>query len=238
MYTKTLTKKLMKTKEWTLVIAMVMVLLATAFANNNDDSKQQRSERIKERISNFKENIKPKIDAQRNKLEPLLSAEDKEEIKRLREEITKQRLLENEFIFEAREARIKGEEYDEGLREEIEAQRIVIENLHDQAKLIVNKYRPEIDEMVATLRDELREDIQNARPLRDGSGQGYGRGRRGPGRSDGYGPRGDGFGNSTRRGFAPDYHHRFGPNNFGGFGPGMFGGLNTVGFLLWDVNRG
>jgi len=237
----------MKTKEWTLLVAMVLVLLASAFANDNDEINQKRSEQIKERIAYFKENIKPKIDAQRNKLETSISAEDKKEINRIRVELIKQRLLENELFAEAREKRIKGEDFDEGLWEEIEAQRIVIENLHDQAKLIANKYRPEIDEMVASLREELKDQRENMNPQRDefpgrygrgqGRGYGYGQGRRG----DGYGPGnrgGYGYGPGNQGGYGPGFHRGFGPNRFGGFGPGMFGGLNTVGFLLWDVNRG
>ena len=87
----------MKTKEWTLLVAMILVLIATAFANDNDEINQQRAKQVKERIAYFKENIKPKIDAQRNKLEPSISADDKKEINRLRDELLKQRLLENEL---------------------------------------------------------------------------------------------------------------------------------------------
>jgi hypothetical protein len=226
---------MMKIKEMILVVAMMGVLIATAFANDNDGFDQRRSELMKERITNFKENIKPKIDAQRNKLESSLSTEDKNEINRLREEIIKQRLIENEFLFEGRAARIKGEDFDEGLWQEIEAQKIVIENLQDQAKLIANKYRPEIDDLVANLREELKEENGNFGPRRDGSGQGYDNGRRGPGNSEGF--RGRGYGQGPQAGFrnGPGLQRGFGPM---GFGPNMNGHLDIVTFLLWDVSRG
>lgn len=220
---------MMKIKEMILVAAMMGVLIATAFANDNDELRQRRSELMKERIANFKENIKPKIDAQRNILDNSLSTEDKSEIARLRQEIIKQRLMENEFLFEARAARIKGEDFDEGLWQEIEAQKIMIENLRDQAKLIANKYRPEIDDLVSDLRVEIREEVVEQRPATKGRGQQYDDGRRGP-RQEGFNGRGNGFGphagNRGRAGFDR------------GVGPNMNGRLDIVSFLLWDVNRG
>lgn len=216
----------MDTKRWTLLVAMMGVLLATAFANDNNANDDERAEFKREQWVFFQENIKPKIDAQRTKLESSLTTEDKKEISNLREEIIKQRLMENEFLFEARAARIKGEEFDEGLFLEIEAQRIVIENHQDQAKLIANKYRPEIDDLVADLREELRGDMADRRQSKDGSGYG----RRGPENKTGYGNRGNGPG---PRGESGD-----GPGMSRGFDHGMNGRLDITGFLLWDVNRG
>lgn len=226
----------MKVKEMILVAAMMGVLVATAFANDNNELRQRRSELMKERIAYFKENIKPKIDAQRNELESAISTEDKSEIARLRQEIIKQRLMENEFLFEAREARIKGEDFDEGLWQEIEAQKIVIENLRDQAKLIANKYRPEIDNLVSDLRAEISEEVFEQRPAANRRGQQYNDGRRGPRNADGTG-RGSGMRPGSRNGFGD------GPGNFKGtgpqgFGPNIHGRLDIVSFLLWDVNRG
>jgi len=233
----------MKTKEWTLLIAIILVPVIAAFANNNDEIVQQNVKRMKERYAYFKENIKPKIDEQRNKLETSLSTVDKNEVKRIREELIKQRLLENELFSEAHEKRIKGEGFDEGLWEEIEAQRIVIENLLDQAKLIVNKYRPEIDDMVASLRTEIRDEVSKQNFQEDNFNGKYGRGNGpGKGRGNGYGqgPGGNGYGSNNRDGFGygQGYHRGFGENTIFGFGAGMHGALDTVGFLLWDVNRG
>lgn len=226
-------KKIMNVKKWTLLVAMIGALLVTAFANDKDEIVKNREDQLKERIAFFKENIKPKVDAQRNKLEASISPEDKKEIERLRAEIIKQRLMENEFIFEARASRIKGEEFNEGLWQEIEAQRIVIENLQDQAKLIANKYRPEIDDLVADLRNDLREEHGNMYPLRDGSGQGYGRGRRGHGNAEGV--KGRGYGQGIAPGNRPGFHKGFGPYDYD---LGFNGRLDIVAFLLWDVNRG
>lgn len=223
----------MNKKQLVLLVAMMGVLFATAFANDNNGVRKDRSDLMKERYTFFKENVKPKVDEQRNKLESTISSEDKKEIARLRSEILKQRLLENEFRFEIRESRIKGEAFDEGTWQELEAQRIVIENLLDEAKIIANKYRPEIDDLVSDLRGEIREEIQGKREeyrgKRDGSGDGYGKGRRGQGQEGSRGNRQFGKG------------HRGGHGGDQGFGmgmPGARGSLDIVGFLLWDVNKG
>jgi hypothetical protein len=220
----------MKTKQWILVVSMMGVLFATAFANDNNRAEKDRLEHMKERVEFFKENVKPKVDAQRSKLEEDLSTQDKAEIERLREELIKQRLMANELRFEARTARIKGEEFDEGLWQEIEAQKIVIENLMDEAKIIANKYRPEIDDLVSELREQLKEDVKEKRADVGERGEKYGRRGAGPGHKDGSG-----------REFKEGPHGRMGHgrDNFGrGFAPGMDGRLNIVTFLLWDVSRG
>jgi gas vesicle protein len=228
---------MMSKKQLLLIVVMMGVLFATAFANENNDAKKDRSEQIKERYTFFKENVKPKVDAQRNKFEASISAEDKQEIEKLRTEIMKQRLLENEFRFEIRESRIKGEPFDEGVWQELEAQRIVIENLLDKAKVIANKYRPEIDDLVSDLRGDIRDEFQEIRdenrPNRNRTGEGYGRGRRGDGPWDGKGDRYFGRGHRGEFGQGRGYHQGF------GFGmPGARGSLDIVGFLLWDVNKG
>ncbi len=232
--------KTMNKRQWILTIAMMGVLFATAFAKGNDDESNSRSKLIKERYTFFKENIKPKIDTERNKLEASLSGDDKKEINRLRENIMKQRLLQNEFLFQAREARIKGEPFDEALWQEIEAQHIVIENLHDQAKLIANKYRPEIDEMVADLRTEIREEVQEQRtdigPRRDDLNPRNGKGRRSEAFREGRGGRGFGPEDQVRNGFGGRFDDGYGIHNYG---PSWDRGrLDIVDFLLWDVNRG
>ncbi len=230
----------MNKRQWVLIVAMMGVLFATAFAEGNVDVKKQRSELMKERYTFFKENIKPKIDAQRNKLEASISAEDKKEIAKLREQIMKEKPMQNEFLSDARELRIKGEPFDEGLWQEIESKQIMIENLHDQAKLIANKYRPEIDDLVADLRSEIRDEMQEERgdigPRRDGSGPAYGRGNRGNGFGNGQRGRGFGPGNQGQFGNGRGIHNGMGMHPFGG--PMANGRLDIVGFLLWDVTKG
>ena len=224
----------MKTKHFVLIVVMMGVLFATAFAGNPDETNKKRSELIKERYEYFKANIKPKVDAERNKLETTLSEADKKEISRIREEIIKQKLMENQFLSEARAARIKGEPFSEGLWLEIEAQKIVIENLYDQAKLIANKYRPQIDDMVTELRANLREVSESARPE-----SGRMDGRRGYGDNKGNAPgRNYGEGHGDRFGHRGPNAGGFGQGFNGGFGPGLNRGLDMVSFLLWDVNRG
>ncbi len=234
----------MNLRQWILLVAMMGVLFATAFANDPDELKQKRSEMMKERYDYFKENIKPKVDAERNKLETSISTADKKEIARIREDIIKQKLMENEFMFEARQSMIKGEGFKEGLWQEIEAQRIVIENLYDQAKLIANKYRPEIDNLVADLREDLRDEFAKQDPEQpdrrgprgqDGAGRGpMGReGRPGPGPD-----MQNGFGPGMRGGSEMGNHPGFGLEPSGGFGLGNGRGIDIVEFLLWDVNRG
>jgi len=202
----------MNSKKWTLLVAMIGALLVTAFASDGDEITKNREDQYKERRAFFKENIKPKVDAQRNKLEESISADDKIEIARLREEIINQKLIENEFFFEARASRIKGEEVSEDLITELKAQRIVIENLNDDAKVIANKYRPEIDDLLADLKEDRKGWMEQMRS--DGEefkGRPDAMNRRGP-----HGPfsRGTRFGHESR----PEF------------------GLVT--FLLWDVNRG
>lgn len=223
----------MKTKQLILMVAMMGVLFATAFAGNPEEANRKRSELMKERYEYFKNNIKPKVDAERNKLEVALSEADKKEISRIREEIIKQKLMGNAFLSEARAARIKGEPFNEGLWMEIEAQKIVIENLYDQAKLIANKYRPQIDDMVADLRDSIRDEFATSRP-----DSGWMDGRRGQrdnkGNNRGGRNYGEGHGGRFGQGAPGGLGHGF----FGGFSPGQNRGLDMVSFLLWDVTRG
>lgn len=206
---------------------MIGVLFATAFANENNEATKSREDAWKERRAFFKENVKPKVDAKRNQLEASISSEDKQQISKLRDEITSQLLIQNEFFYEARASRIKGDEPDEGLMLELKAQRIVIENLHDQAKLIANKYRPEIDDLISDLRGELRgnRDHMQARGGDSKEMHRKGKGERGHGpeaKNDGQGPG----------------MHRGGPEGFEGMGPRRNAFTDVVGFLLWDVNRG
>ena len=204
----------MDLRKWTLLVAMMGVLLATAFASDGNEINKNRADFLKEQRAYFKEHIKPKMDAQRNKLEPSLSTEDKKEVARLREEITNQKLMQNEFMSEARVSHIKGEEIDEGLMEEIKAQRIFIENLYDEAKVIANKYRPEIDEFVATLKEEGKEWRGQMRLQQER------------------------FNNNGYRGRNSEYGRRSFGERGRGFGPEPRRELNLVTFLLWDVNRG
>ncbi|MCG8305990.1 MAG: hypothetical protein MI975_01275 [Cytophagales bacterium] len=205
----------MNVKKWTLLFAMIGVLLVTAFANDGNETAADRRDQFKERRAFFKENIKPKVDAKRNILEKSISDADKKEIVRLREELISQRLIENEFFFEARASRIKGEEVSEDLIDELKAQRIVIENLYDEAKLIANKYRPEIDDLLVELREDRKEWSEKMKP----------EGRKFEGKR----------GQAGRRG--PFGHEDFPPMGRR-FGSGGEGRLNVVTFLLWDVNRG
>ncbi len=241
----------MDTKRWTLLVAMIGVLLATAFASVQPSGDQ--SDFYKERIKFFKENVKPKIDAKRQQLESSISAADKKEITRLRDEIKAKRLAQNELMFKMRESRINGETPDESNIEAMRSNRLAIESLYDQAKVIANNYRPQIDDLLADLRTEMQE-------LRAemGPGAGFGPGMmggkpgfRGPGKGMGIGPcmsgkPGAGFGPGMGpgamkmgRGFGPGFHK----GNFGGgpgshgFGVGGRGGMNIVSFLLWDVNK-
>ena len=212
----------MNLKKWTLLVAMMGVLLTTAFAGDGNGFNDFRAERWKY----FQENIKPKIDAQRSKLESSLSSADKKEIAKLRESMISERLMLNELMGEAHANRIKGEAPDEGLFTEIRAQRIVIENLHDQAKVIANKYRPQIDDLLAVLqadkatwRQGMRKQAPEGRQFNGPQGRGQ--------RQQGHGA------------FGQQGHH--GPK---GMAKGPFPGtggrhdLGVVGFLLWDVNRG
>ena len=191
---------------------MIGALLVTAFANDGFEKIENREDQIKERRTYFRENIKPKVDAKRDVLEKSLSQEDKKEIIRLREELISQRLMQNELFHDARAERIKGNEVNEDLLTELKAQRIVIENLHDKAKIIANKYRPEIDDLLDELKDERKEWSKEMRA--DGK--------------DFKGPR-------TRF----DRQGRPGRGNIEGMRHGMRGrDLGIVAFLLWDVNRG
>jgi hypothetical protein len=208
-------KFIMDFRKWTLLVAMMGVLFATAFANDENEIAKNRADFMKERKAYFKENIKPKIDAQRTKLEASISEEDKNEIARLREEVMNQRLIQNEFVFEAHADRIKGKEVNEDLRLEIRAQHIVIENLLDKAKIIANKYRPEIDDLLEEVKVQ-RGELE--RPMRYHKGEFANR--------KGYGNRGsfDGHGHEGMMGRGP--------------GHGTRGDFGIVTFLLWDVNRG
>jgi hypothetical protein len=219
----------MDMRKWTLLVAMVGVLLATAFASDNEARNTDREDRWNEQRAFFKEHIKPKVDEQRNQLEPSISNEDKKEISRLREEILNQRLIQNEFLHEARASKIKGEEVAEDLVQELKAQRIVIENLHDQAKLIANKYRPEIDDLVAELRGSLRAEREDFLDTRGDKGQRRGR--------QGYGPRGDARGHGAQGFGRGPGMHQDSPFAQGGPGPERQGSMDVVRFLLWDVNR-
>lgn len=216
----------MNAKKWTLLVVMVGVLLATAFANDGKEINKNRADFMKERKAYFKEHVKPLIDAQRKILDTSLKDEDKKEIAALREEIIKQRLLQNEFRFDARTDHIKGDEVNEDLLLELQAQKIVIENLRDEAKIIANKYRPEIDDLVADLKTSYRE---NGKDMKDRNMQ-FNHRKGGQGKRGQYGPnetqmRGDGFGHRNGRGSGP------------GIGQGSPGGFDIVSFLLWDVSR-
>jgi hypothetical protein len=205
----------MKTKELILVAAMMGLLLATAFAHDENEITDQRAEFRKERHAYYMENIKPKVDAQRTVLEESISTNDKIEIARLREEIIKQKLIENEFMFEARALRIKGEAIDDGLESELQAQHIVIENLLDQAKVLANNYRPQIDDLLATVKTDINENKSEMNaPQRDFNRGQNNQFRKGPMDRDLFGP--------MDREFGLNQHHEFG----------------IVAFLLWDVNRG
>ena len=233
----------MDLKKWTLLVAMMGVLLATAFANDGNEINKSRADFMKERRAYFIENIKPKIDAKRNILEASISVEDSKEIARLNKEIREQRLIQNEFMSEARVSQIKGEEIDDGIVDEIRAQRIVIENLYDKAKIIANNYRPEIDDLLAELREEGQEWQGQMRP---GQGEFYGRqqfnGRRGMGpqfsetNGPGYGSMGPQSSGQNGQGYG-SRGRSFGHMG-AGFGPGSQGGFGIVTFLLWDVNHG
>ena len=205
----------MKTKELILVAAMMGLLLVTAFAHDENEITDQRAELRKERHAYYMENIKPKVDAQRTILEESISTNDKVEITRLREEIINQKLIENEFMFEARAIRIKGEAIDEGLKSELRAQHIVIENLIDQAKLVANKYRPQIDDLLAVIQEDRNENRpQTNAPKRSFDSRQNNQIQSGP----------------------------FDPNSFdpmdGNFGLNQHHDFGIVAFLLWDVNRG
>ncbi len=204
----------MKTKEWILVVAMMGVLFVTAFADDSTTNNDERAKFRKEQKAYFLENIKPKIDAQRNILEKSISAEDQKEILRLREEIIKQLLFENEFIFEARALRIKGEEVGESLITEMQAQRIVIENLNDQAKIIANKYRPQIDNLLTEIKTIHNPASPYGLPGMDFNKRNEFQGRRG------------------------QQDHEFQDLRGNGFGPGSRRDFGIVQFLLWDVDRG
>jgi hypothetical protein len=214
----------MNFRKWTLLVAMMGVLFATVFANDKNESANNRAEFIKERKAYFKENIKPKIDAQRTKLEASISEEDKNEIARLRDQVIKQRLMQNQFMFEAHASRIKGEEFNEDLRTEIRAQHIVIENLFDEAKIIANKYRPEIDDLLKEIKPQ-----RNGKGNPEGRNNGEFENRKGQGH---HGSKGPGRGEMMGRG--PEHGGMMGRGPRHG-GPGELG---IAAFLLWDVNRG
>ncbi len=124
-------------------VVLMGVLFTTTYANNEKKSS------LKDRRTYFKEQIKPRVDAQRTKLEPLISEDDKKEISRLRKEIISQKLMEQAFISEVRLSKIKGMKVTEDEWLEIRAQQIVIDNLLDEANTIADKYQPEMDELLA-----------------------------------------------------------------------------------------
>lgn len=205
----------MDMKKWTLLVAMIGALLVTAFASDGFENIENRNDQIKERKAFFKNNIKPKVDAQRNILEKSISDKDKKEIARLRAELISQRLMQNELFHDVRAERIKGNEVSEDLITELKAQRIVIENLYDNAKIIANKYRPEIDDLLEELKEDRKEWTEQMRS----------EGRSGEGRRPRFGKRGP-HSQEDLQGRRIDFHGR------------RAEGLNVVVFLLWDVNRG
>ncbi len=209
----------MSLKKWTLLVAMMGVLLVTAFAIAGKEPNHDRIEMLKERKAFFKENIKPKIDAQRKKLDASISDADKKEIIRLRSEIVKQKLIQNELMFERRKARINGEKLNEDAFQKGKAQRLEIEKLYDQAKVIANNYRPEIDDMIAELKQEFKG--QRAK-MRSQKGKHRGNAQM---QQKSYGENRQGHGPDRKKGM-----HR-------GFGHGHQKGLGVVTFLLWDENR-
>ncbi len=225
----------MDTKKWTLLVVMIGVSLATAFTSVQPSGDQ--SDFYKERIKFFNEKVKPKIDAQRQKLEASISTADKNEIARLRDEIKNKRLAQNELMFKMREARINGETPDEGKIGAMRANRLAIESLYDQAKVIANNYRPQIDDLLADLRAELQELRAEMRPS---GGQGPGM----MGGKPGFGAPGKGMGPCMSGKPGAGFGHGMGPGSMKmgkGFGPGFHrggrGGMNIVSFLLWDVNK-
>lgn len=214
----------MNLKKWTLLVAMMGVLLVTAFAIDGNEVNQDRIEMMQKRKAFFKENIKPKIDAQRKKLDASISADDKKEITKLRAEIVKQKLIQNELMFEHRKARINGEELNEDAFQKGRAQRLEIEKLYDQAKVIANNYRPEIDDLITDLKEEMRGQQSKMGSKKGNSGSnGMGKGQM---QHKSFGNNCQGKGQGSRGGM-----HR-------GFGHGSQQGMSVVKFLLWDENRG
>ncbi len=218
--------KIMNLKKWTLLVAMMGVLLVTAFAIDGNEVNQDRIEMMQKRKAFFKENIKPKIDAQRKKLDASISANDKKEITKLRAEIVKQKLIQNELMFEHRKARINGEELNEDDFQKGRTQRLEIEKLYDQAKVIANNYRPEIDDLIADLKQEMRGQQSKMGSKKGNSGgKGMGKGK-GQMQHKSFGNNCQGNGPGSKSGM-----HK-------GFGHGSQKGMTVVKFLLWDENRG
>ncbi|NJN24665.1 MAG: hypothetical protein HC819_01025 [Cyclobacteriaceae bacterium] len=205
-------------KEWILVAAMMGVLLVTAMASDKTNDNDSWQDLRKERHAYFLEKVKPEIDASRNTLETSISAEDKNEINRLREDIVKQKLLESELRYELRNARIKGEKIDDALIAKLSTQHMEIENLYDRAKVVANKYRPQIDELLAGI--ELpRQNLNNSPRGRNYEQQGN---------------RGQGQG---RQGMQRNGNNPYGRSKGHGQGYGLRGGFDITSFLLWDPNR-
>lgn len=139
----------MNLKKITLLVVLMGVLFTTTFANNKKRHPSQ------DRMSYFKEKVKPIVDSQRAKLEPSISNSDKQEISRLREEIFSQKLMEHAFISEVQSAKFKGEEVTDGDWLEIRVQQIMIDNLLDEAKVIADKYQPKMEGLLVSVNADL-----------------------------------------------------------------------------------
>ena len=136
-------------KKITLLVVLMGVLFTTTYANDENKS-SQRDQR-----TYFKEQVKPKVDAQRVKLDPAISDSDKQEISRLREELIHQKRMEDALISEARTTQTNGENIGEDIWQEIMVEQIMIDNLLDEAKIIADKYEPQLQKLVASINVDL-----------------------------------------------------------------------------------
>jgi hypothetical protein len=173
----------MDTKKWTLLLAMMGVLIATAFANDPVDGEDGIRDGRRDKMI---EKIAPILDAQRAKLDEVMSTEDQEKVASIKSDLKDQRLMLHGLNCEAGASRIKGEKPDESLREEMRAQMTVIRNLYKEAGEIADKYEDTIEDLM----EEVKAGMQSLREEgeKDGAGPGFreeGRrvngGRRNPG---------------------------------------------------------
>lgn len=205
LYTQKTNKK-MDTKRWMLLFVMVGVLLATAFAQENEIS-SVNDVRRDDRREFFKEQVAPVISAERTKLDEVISAEDQIIIDKLRDQMLSHRMLLLELQCEMKASRLQGEAPDEGLMNELDAQRVVIRNTMRDATTIAEKYDAEIDALI----ENVKEEMETLREERWGVNAPKGRG-------------------GNRSGQMP-------PMGMRSRGPGGPNGLSSVGFLLWDTDR-
>ena len=178
----------MNTKKWTLWLAMMGVLFATAFANDpidgDDGLRNGRTERIIEKIA-------PVMDAQRAKLDAKMSDDDVTKVESLKKQLKDQRLMLHELNCEAGAARIKGEKPAESLRQEIRAQMTVIGNLYEDAEDIADKY----EDAIEGLMEEVKAELQSMRG--DGEKEFQGRRPGGNRNFNGRSPHGGRFGQAA-----------------------------------------